>query len=277
MFREARGCLGTLNRKSVSPTSRVPPQFWECQVLTASFNTSRTNAVHGSWLEVNENRAVHVAVAGGLVAVHVDALQLKVRVIMVRASDHDTLGEGLRQVPGARPFPPSRAPELPCPERGQHPTRRTSSRHIPYSTCSIRQSRRKQPPSERGRFETSRLFSASYWRTHPHCCGSRARHCKRTVAAVAAAAAAVVAVGKWKTTCKVLLSVLSVFPCSRFSLLSHCALSCLAHFLRGSSGCSPQSSTVSRRPQVWSVVDSDPPCVVPPCHVSVRHVALFEQ
>ena len=43
------------------------------------------------------------------------------------------------------------------------------------------------------------------------------RHCKRTVAAVAAAAA-VVAVGKWKTTCKVLLSVLSVFPCSRFSL-----------------------------------------------------------
>ena len=46
------------------------------------------------------------------------------------------------------------------------------------------------------------------------------RHCKHTVAAVAAAAAvvALVAVGKWKTTCKVLLSVLSVFPCSRFSL-----------------------------------------------------------
>ena len=49
----------------------------------------------------------------------------------------------------------------------------------------------------------------------------------------------------------------------------------LAHFLRGSSGCSPHSPTVSRRLQVWSVLDSDPPRVVPPCHVSVRHVALF--
>ena len=110
-----------------------------------------------------------------------------------------------------------------------------------------------------------------------HCCaGHRVRHCNRTVAAVVAAAA-VVEVGKWKTTCKVLLSVLSVFPCSHFSLSPPCDLSCVAHFLRGSDGCSPHSSTVSCRPQVWSVVNSDPPCVVPPCHVSVRHVALFLQ
>ena len=54
-------------------------------------------------------------------------------------------------------------------------------------------------------------------------------------------------------------------------------LSCLAHFLRGPCGCSPHFSTVSCRPQVRSVVDSDPPRVVPPRHVSVRHVALFIQ
>ena len=32
-----------------------------------------------------------------------------------------------------------------------------------------------------------------------------------------------------------------------------------------SSGCSPDSSTASRRPHVWSTVHSDPPCVSPPC------------
>ena len=52
-----------------------------------------------------------------------------------------------------------------------------------------------------------------------HHSGIRVRHCRCTAAAAAAAVGiAVVAVGKWKTTCKVLLSVLSVFPCSRFSL-----------------------------------------------------------
>ena len=54
-------------------------------------------------------------------------------------------------------------------------------------------------------------------------------------------------------------------------------LSRVAHFLRGPGGCTPHSSTVSRRLQVRSVVDSDPPCVAPPCHVSVRHVATFVQ
>ena len=63
------------------------------------------------------------------------------------------------------------------------------------------------------------------------------------------------------------------FSLSRFTL----GFLSSAHFSRGSGGCSPHSSTVSRRLQVWSVVDSDPPCVAPPCHVSVRHVALFVQ
>ena len=65
---------------------------------------------------------------------------------------------------------------------------------------------------------------------------------------------------------------LPFFP---FLSFSPCHFSRLAHFLRGSCGCSPHLSTVSRRPQVRSIVDSDPPSILPPCHVSVRHVALF--
>ena len=101
-------------------------------------------------------------------------------------------------------------------------------------------------------------------------------HCKRVAAVVAAVAAtAVVAfavgvgvlavVGKWNKV----QSVAFFSPRLPFLSFSPGALSCLAHFLRGPSGCSPHSSTVSRRPQLWSVVDSDPPCVVPPCDVSV--------
>ena len=64
-------------------------------------------------------------------------------------------------------------------------------------------------------------------------------------------------------------------PFLPFLSFSPCDLSRLAHFLRGSCGCSPHLSTVSRRPQVRSIVDSDPPSILPPYHVSVRHVALF--
>ena len=42
-----------------------------------------------------------------------------------------------------------------------------------------------------------------------------------------------------------------------------------------SSGCSPDSSTASRRPHVWSAVHTDPPRVFPPCHVSIRHIIFF--
>ena len=45
---------------------------------------------------------------------------------------------------------------------------------------------------------------------------------------------------KWQTTCSVLLSFLH--PCAPF---------CLARLRRGSRGCSPHSSTASRRPHVW--------------------------
>ena len=95
-----------------------------------------------------------------------------------------------------------------------------------------------------------------------HIAVHRKHHCKRVAAVAAAAAAAaagVVAFTTWKMTCNV----------------SPCDLSRLAQFLRGSCGCSPHLSTVSRRPLVRSIVNSDPPSILPPCHVSVRHVTLF--
>ena len=52
---------------------------------------SRTDAVHGSWLKVHENRAGHVAATSGLIAVHVGALQLQVRVTVVRARGVDAV------------------------------------------------------------------------------------------------------------------------------------------------------------------------------------------
>ena len=50
---------------------------------------------------------------------------------------------------------------------------------------------------------------------------------------------------------------------------------CVTHFSRGSGGCTPRSSTASCCPQVWSVIQTDPPGLLPPRHVSVRHVILF--
>lgn len=38
-----------------------------------------SDAVHGSGFEIHENRPGHVATAGGLVVVHIDSLQLKIR------------------------------------------------------------------------------------------------------------------------------------------------------------------------------------------------------
>ena len=89
-------------------------------------------------------------------------------------------------------------------------------------------------------------------------------------------AVAVLAVGKWNTTCRVLLSSLLVLPCSHF-LLPHFSPSASSAELWASStpvvimslfgcssGCSPSSSTASRRPHVWSVVYMDPPSVSQP-------------
>ena len=102
-----------------------------------------------------------------------------------------------------------------------------------------------------------------------------ASHCKRTAAVAAAAVVvAVVAVGKWKTTCKVLLSVLSVFPCSRFSLsppatfpvsrTSCAALVAARHTLRRPRAvrkCGPLSIRTHQ-------------ASLPPCHVSIPHMAF---
>ena len=38
---------------------------------------------------------------------------------------------------------------------------------------------------------------------------------------------------------------------------------------------SPGSAPSLGATHVWSVVNTDPPCILPPCHVSVRHVALI--
>ena len=114
-----------------------------------------------------------------------------------------------------------------------------------------------------------------------------ANHCSRIAAGAAAVAAAAVVValvavavafpllGKWKTTCNVLLSFLPVAPCSHFLPFSPCDPFCLARFPRRSRGFSPDSSMASRRPQVWAVVHTDPPGVSPPCHVSIRHIVFL--
>ena len=50
-----------------------------------------TDGVHGTGLEVHQDGAGHVATAGGLVVVHVDALQLEVGVTVVGAGGVDTV------------------------------------------------------------------------------------------------------------------------------------------------------------------------------------------
>ena len=52
---------------------------------------SRAHRVHGAGLEVDEDGARHVLAAGGLIVVHVDALQLQVRVAMVGAGGVDAV------------------------------------------------------------------------------------------------------------------------------------------------------------------------------------------
>ena len=121
----------------------------------------------------------------------------------------------------------------------------------------------------------------------------QASHCKR-VAAVAAAAAAVVAVavfavGKWKTTCRVLLSSLLPSPMLPFlpsPFLPFCLFGyflslfdpvSVADLFGRLSDCSRGSAPFSGAAHVWSVVNTDPPCVLPPCHVCVRNVAPIMQ
>ena len=126
-------------------------------------------------------------------------------------------------------------------------------------------------------------------------CYQRAIHCKRvaaTAAAVPAAASAVVVVGvavvvacKWITRCKVF--PLHCLVCLSPFLLHHVFPSASSARLRVSSTLSSSRACsaallaarqIRRRPRavlhVWSAVHTDPR-VLPPCHVSLRHITFF--
>ena len=49
----------------------------------SNFSSTGADGIHGAGLQIHEDGAGHVATAGGLVVVNVDALQLKVRVTVV--------------------------------------------------------------------------------------------------------------------------------------------------------------------------------------------------
>ena len=51
----------------------------------------RTDGVHGSGLQIHKDGAGDVSATGGLVVVHVDALQLEVGVTVVRAGGVDAV------------------------------------------------------------------------------------------------------------------------------------------------------------------------------------------
>ena len=69
------------------------PRLAEDEVVRTEELTERACAhrVHGARLQIHEDRTRHVAAAGGLVVVHVDALELQVRVSVVRAGRVDAV------------------------------------------------------------------------------------------------------------------------------------------------------------------------------------------
>ena len=69
------------------------PRLAEDEVVRTEELTERACAhrVHGARLQIHEDRTRHVAAAGGLVVVHVDALELQVRVAVVRTRGIDTM------------------------------------------------------------------------------------------------------------------------------------------------------------------------------------------
>lgn len=52
---------------------------------------TRTNRVHGAWLQIDKNGTWHVLAAGCLIVVNIDALQLQIAVAMVGASGIDAM------------------------------------------------------------------------------------------------------------------------------------------------------------------------------------------
>merc|ERR1719377_314336 len=69
------------------------PRLSEDEVVGTEELTERpgANRVHGTRLQIHEDRTRDVAAAGGLVVVHVDALELQVRVTVVRPRRVDTV------------------------------------------------------------------------------------------------------------------------------------------------------------------------------------------
>ena len=52
---------------------------------------TRSDGIHGSWLEINKDGAWNVLAAGGLIVVDVDALELEIRIALVRSSGVDSV------------------------------------------------------------------------------------------------------------------------------------------------------------------------------------------
>ena len=67
----------------------------EDEVVRAEDLTVRasTDGVHGAGLEIHEHGAGHVAASRGLVVVHVNALELEIRVTVVGAGGINTCGD----------------------------------------------------------------------------------------------------------------------------------------------------------------------------------------
>ena len=115
-----------------------------------------------------------------------------------------------------------------------------------------------------------------------YCRGITALPAAVAAAVVVAAGVAIALPGKCITRCRVLaLGCLVCLSLSRSPFLSLCLFGeargpfdpiVIPSLFGCYSGCSPDSSTASRRPHVWSAVHTDPPCVLPPCHVS--HITL---
>merc|ERR1711988_1039182 len=78
---EQLSALGVVPLSPVVASTRLP----ENKIVRAEDLAVRTRAhgVHGAWLQVDQNGARHVAAARCLIVVHVDALQLKVRLAAI--------------------------------------------------------------------------------------------------------------------------------------------------------------------------------------------------
>merc|ERR1711885_72970 len=93
--------LGTLGVVTLGPvvtgTSLAEDEVVRAEELT---EWAGTDGVHGTRLEVHEDGAGHIATAGGLIVVHVDALQLEVGVTVVGTGRVDTvlIGDNLPEL-----------------------------------------------------------------------------------------------------------------------------------------------------------------------------------